>query len=65
MADFDQIIDKVVLFLVIVAIVPATLVTYFAVDTATWDAGTIALWGIIAILFIVALVKFIMPKKGR
>lgn len=63
--SMDRILEKVVLFLVIVAIVPTTLVTYFGANTTGFDAGTLALWGILGILFIVALVQYITPKGSR
>jgi len=36
--NLDNMIDKVVLFLVIVALVPSALVSYFNVSTTGWDA---------------------------
>lgn len=62
--NMDNVMDKVILFIVIVALVPGALVSYFNVTTATWDASTIAIWGILAILFIVALMKG-FQKGGR
>lgn len=55
--NLDSMIDKVVLFLVIVALVPGALVSYFNVSTSSWDAATIAIWGILSIIFIVGLFK--------
>lgn len=64
MVNLDQAVDKVIIFLVIIALVPGALVTYFNVSTAGWDAATTAIWGILAIIFIVGLFKM-MQGKGR
>lgn len=61
----DKAIDNVIYFIVIVALVPGALVSYFNVSTATWDASTIAIWGVLALLFIVALMKGFRGGKGR
>lgn len=64
--NMDAIIDKVVVFLIIVGVVPGALITYFQVSTTQWDTATIAIWGILAILFVVSLFKYIRPSgKGR
>lgn len=39
--NLDSAIDKVVIFLVIVALVPGALVSYFNVSTTGWDADLI------------------------
>lgn len=62
----DSMIDAVVGFLVVVAIAPAVLSIYFNnVSTSGWDASTIAIWGILGILFIVAMIYFFIPRRGK
>ncbi|KYK22353.1 hypothetical protein AYK24_08395 [Thermoplasmatales archaeon SG8-52-4] len=65
MVNLDQAIDKVVIFLVIVALVPGALVSYFNVSTSGWDTATVAIWGILSILFIIGLFKMMQTKGGR
>lgn len=36
--NLEQAVDKVVIFLVIVALVPGAMVSYFNVSTSGWDA---------------------------
>jgi len=63
--SMDSIIDKVIIFLVIVAVVPSALVSYFNVTTTTWDAATVAIWGILSLIFIVGLFKGLRGGGGR
>ena len=41
MVNLDQAVDKVIIFLVIIALVPGALVSYFNVSTAGWDADRV------------------------
>ena len=62
----NSVVEKVLVFIVIAALVPAALLTYFAANTSGWDTSTLAIWGIVAIFFIIGLVMYLMPKgRGR
>ena len=63
--NMDEVLDKVILFLIIVALVPGALFSYFNVSVGTWDASTVAIWGILGILFIVGLATGLRGKRGR
>jgi len=57
MSFLNKITDKVVGLVVMAALVPIGLTALFATNTTGWDTASIAIWGIIAIVFIVALLK--------
>ncbi len=57
MVELSQITDKVIGLVVIAALVPVGLAALYATNTSGWDTATIAIWGIIGIVFIVALLK--------
>jgi hypothetical protein len=60
MSYLTQITDKTVGLIVLAALVPVGLGALFAVNMSEWDPATIAIFGIIGILFIVSLVKLIL-----
>lgn len=61
LANFlNQITDKTVGIIVMVALVPVALLAYFQTNTSEFDTATLGIWGIIGILFIVAVVKLVL-----
>lgn len=61
--SMEQVIEKVLVFIVIAALVPVGLLSYFAANTSGWDASTLAMWGILAIFFIIGLVMYLVPRS--
>ena len=61
MADVS---DKVLGFVLIAALVPLAITQFNDVDTTGWDATQIALWAVIGVVFLIAIVKMLMAKKG-
>lgn len=49
---------------VLAAILPSALSNFFNASTAGWDAGTVALWGIIPLVIIAVLLIRFLPDKG-
>ncbi|MHB1059784.1 MAG: hypothetical protein ACYC0F_18065 [Rhodanobacter sp.] len=47
---------------IIAALIPSAITTINAVDTTTWDPGQIAIWGLLGLLVILAVVWPYLPK---
>jgi len=46
------------------AVLPGALDNIFGANTTTWDAGTVALWGLIPLAIIAAIVLVFIPRGG-
>lgn len=46
------------------AVLPIALNTFFSTNTTAWDAGTVALWGIVPLGVIAVVVFAFMPRGG-
>ena len=55
--DQDKIIGLALGLYVLAAVIPAALTQFFGADTTGWDAGTVALWGLIPLIAVIVLVK--------
>jgi len=55
--DSDKIIGIALGLYVLAAVLPSALNAFFDADTTGWDAGTVALWGLIPLLVIIFLVR--------
>lgn len=61
MADLvDYLMGVAIAAIIAAAVIPTALVTYFAVNTTTWDAGTAGIWGVIGIVIVAAVIKKFM-----
>lgn len=58
-AGIDTAIELVLLVVVIGAVAGTALTTIAGVDTASWDAGAVALWGVIGTFVVVGFVYLI------
>lgn len=63
----DKLMDNVVGFLVMVVIGGSAIASFFTYNTTdhAWPASTVAVWGVLVIIFVIALIYFIMPKRGK
>ena len=48
--------------LIVAILIPIAFSQFFAVDTGSWDAQTILLWGIVPLVIILALVLYFLNK---
>ncbi len=56
---------KVAVEILLVAILGGVAFTqFFATNTTTWDATTVATWGVIALVGIIALVLLLLKSAG-
>ena len=60
MGFLEKITDKTVGLIVMAALVPVGLIAYFGANTTDFDPASLGVWGIIGILFIVAIVKLVI-----
>lgn len=58
----SYVIGIAVAALIVAIIVPIAFGQFFAVDTGSWDAQTILIWGIIPLIIILAIVLFFLNK---
>lgn len=58
----SYVIGIAVAALVVAIITPIAFGQFFAVDTGSWDAQTILIWGIIPLVVILAIVLFFLNK---
>jgi hypothetical protein len=58
----SYVIGIAVAALVVSIIVPIAFGQFFSTDTASWDAQTILIWGIIPLVVILAIVLFFLNK---
>ena len=58
----SYVIGIAVAALIVAIIVPIAFGQFFAVDTGSWDAQTILIWGIIPLVIILAIVLFFLNK---
>lgn len=65
--SFQKIVGIALGIYVLAAVVPGALTNFFGADTSGWDAGSIALWGLIPLLVIVALAYAYLPggRSGK
>lgn len=59
---FDKILSVSLGIIFIVALLPSALETFFTTDTTNWSLGVVALWTIVAIVGVVAVVKIIYSQ---
>lgn len=53
-----------VALLVASAILPTSLTNYFAADTTTWDPGTAAVYGLLPLLALLAIIGYKLNGSG-
>lgn len=58
----SYVIGIAVAALIVAIIVPIAFNQFFAVDTGSWDAQTILIWGIIPLVIILAIVLYFLNK---
>lgn len=65
----DTIINVLLAFVLAISLIPVGLEMFYATGTTNWtDASVVALWGILAIVFIIVFVVLIVrmvPKRGK
>jgi len=47
------------------ALIPGALNNFFGANTTDWDAGTVALWGLIPLAIIAGIVLFFVPRGDQ
>lgn len=47
------------------ALIPGALNNFFGANTTDWDAGTVALWGLIPLAIIAGIVLFFIPSSNE
>jgi TRAP-type mannitol/chloroaromatic compound transport system permease small subunit len=51
--------------IVLAAVVPAAITSFFAADTSGWDAGTVALWTVIPLVIVAVLLLSFFRGSGK
>lgn len=65
MADLvDTVIGVAIALIVAVGIVAAALTTFFTTTTTTWSSSVAAVWGLLAILAVLAIALGFYHSKG-
>ena len=62
--SIDKATGVVLLIYVIAALVPAALNQIFGANTTGWDAGTVALWGLIPLFVVIGLIRYFASRDG-
>lgn len=52
----NKVIDLFITVILVAALIPVALTQIFGANTSEWDASSVALWGIIGIIVVIAVV---------
>lgn len=62
--SFKAIVGIALGFYLLSALLPGAFANFFGADTSGWDAGTIAIWGLLPLLAIIAVAYHYMHGSG-
>ena len=64
-AEAGKVIEFAITIIIVAAIIPAALGAIFGTNTSTWDASTIAIWGVFGVIIVAVIVLMLYNTYGQ